>query len=156
MQMNGMDTSHSRGTPKQIKDKHPFELVPPGEVPDGQSILPNDITLKLNQNLDISISKHEARLCLRGHKRVYRIEGDAAFAPVEEFEYMRMMMVIAAKENLLVHQVDAREAFLCGEIDTEIDRRQPAGFDLANKIIYGSCSEPYTDLNRRASFREPS
>lgn len=51
------------------------------------------------------------------------------FAPVADIDHVRMIMGIAAKEGLLVRQVDVNRDFLHGETDAEVYTKQLKGFE---------------------------
>ena len=43
---------------------------------------------------------------------------------------VRMLMQIAADQNLIIHQMDVKTAYLNVEIDTEIYLKQPEGYEI--------------------------
>lgn len=47
-----------------------LEQVPLEEVPEGLSILPFDIQLKLKRNEENSVNQHKSRVCVGGQKKV--------------------------------------------------------------------------------------
>lgn len=64
------------------------------------------------------------------------VDYNATYAPVVDFEHVRMMLAIAAKENMYVEQVDVKGPFLYGKIDTDVYVRPPKGFEEPGKEDY--------------------
>jgi len=50
------------------------------------------------------------------------------FAPVTKLASIRILLAIAAVEDLEIHQMDVVTAFLLGDLDEEIYMEQPEGF----------------------------
>ena len=87
--------------------------------------------------------RFKARLIAQGFTQVYGIDYLETFSPVAKLASLRMLLAIAAVEDLEIHQMDVITAFLVGEIDEEIYMDQPEGFqqkDLVcrlRKSLYG-------------------
>jgi len=54
----------------------------------------------------------EARLVAKGYSQIAGVDYDETFASVVKMESLRMLLPIAATENLAVRQVDIKTAFL--------------------------------------------
>ena len=68
------------------------------------------------------------------------------FSPVIRYSSIRSLLALANKNNLEIHQMDVKTAFLQGNLDSEIYMKQPEGYVNAikpnhvcklNKGIYG-------------------
>ena len=55
------------------------------------------------------------------------------FSPVVRMESVRSMIALAAKDNLLLHQMDVTTAFLNGTLEEEVYMKQPEGFATKSK-----------------------
>ena len=73
------------------------------------------------------------------------------FAPVAKLNTIRIMIAVATKYNWKVHQLDAKYAFLNGDLKEEVYLVQPEGFikkgqeDLVCKLkkaLYGLKQAP--------------
>ena len=51
------------------------------------------------------------------------------FAPVARMTSQRILIALAAAEGRELYQVDVKNAYLKGEIDTPIFMKQPPGFE---------------------------
>jgi hypothetical protein len=69
----------------------------------------------------------------QGCKQVEGVDCDQTFAPVSTHACRRVLLNIAATENLEIHQVDIKTAFLNGELEEEVYVTQPPGFSNGDK-----------------------
>ena len=81
---------------------------------------------KLNDAGDVV--RFKARLVARGFSQVYGMDYLDTFAPVTKLASIRILLAIAAVEDLEIHQMDVVMAFLLGDLDEEIYMEQPEGF----------------------------
>lgn len=80
------------------------------------------------------VKRHKARLVARGFTQKKGVNFNETFAPVAKFTSLRLLFAIASDRNWHVHQMDAKTAFLCAEIDQpDIYVRIPEGFELLSK-----------------------
>ena len=64
----------------------------------------------------------------RGFTQIYGLEYLDTFAPVAKLASLRIILAIAAVEDLELHQMDVVAAFLAGHLEEEIYMEQPEGF----------------------------
>lgn len=125
---------------KSLTDNKTWELV---DLPDGRRPVDCKWVFKLKLNPDSSIQKYKARLVAKGFTQRYGYDFTETYAPVVRMSTVRMMLALANQENLLVHQMDVKTAFLNGTLAEEIYMRQPRGFEEGNRVcklnksIYG-------------------
>ena len=50
------------------------------------------------------------------------------FSPTARFTSIRMLMQLAVEENLMLHQMDVKAAYLDAPVDCEIYTKQPEGY----------------------------
>ena len=90
------------------------------------------------------IERHKARLVVKGYSQMKGIDYEETFAPVVKFNSIRILLALAAQQNLEVHQMDVKSTYLNGDLDEEIYMDQPEGYEQASgkvcrlrKAIYG-------------------
>ncbi|OXU28743.1 hypothetical protein TSAR_000209 [Trichomalopsis sarcophagae] len=83
-------------------------------------------TIKKNP-LDNNI-RYKARLVAKSYAQGEGIDFFDTFAPVVRYESIRILLAIAAKEDLEIAQFDVKTAFLYGDLQEEIYLQQPEGY----------------------------
>ena len=81
-------------------------------------------------NSDGSLQTFKARLVAKGFKQRNGIDYFDTYAPVAMLTSIKVLFTIASLNNLYVHQMDVKIAFLNGDLDEEIYIEQPEGFVL--------------------------
>ncbi|GKF85616.1 retrovirus-related pol polyprotein from transposon TNT 1-94, partial [Tanacetum coccineum] len=74
------------------------------------------------------ILKNKARLVARGYRQEEGIDFEESFALVARIEAIRIFLAFAAHMNMVVYQIDAKTAFLNGNLREEVYVSQPDGF----------------------------
>ena len=77
-----------------------------------------------------SIDKYKGRIVTQGFSQVQSIHYYEVFAPTVWMAAMRMVIAIAAIEDLELELVDISTAFLNGDIDAEIYMKIPECFEV--------------------------
>lgn len=106
-----------------------WELVPP---PSNGSILGSKWTYRTKHNSDGSIARHKARLVAQGNQQEFSLNYRDTFSPVAKLPTIRIMLTIALFYKWKIHQLDVANAFLHGDINELVYRRQPKGFEDSN------------------------
>ncbi|MCW2783452.1 MAG: RNA-dependent polymerase [Marmoricola sp.] len=88
--------------------------------------LPSKWIFQIKRKVGGEIDKFKARIVAGGHKQK---EGDfrETFAPVAKFVSLRILLTLAALDDLEVEQVDIVTAFLHGTLDEELYMKAPDG-----------------------------
>lgn len=71
--------------------------------------------------------RYKARLCAKGFTQKQGIDYHEIFSPVARYDSIRVMLAIAAKQNLEIAQFDVKTAFLNGDLSEEIYMKIPQG-----------------------------
>ena len=82
---------------------------------------------------DGTTERYKARLVAQGFSQKRGLDYDETFSPVVRTESVRSMLALAAKDNLLLHQMDVTTAFLNGTLEEEVYMKQPEGFATKGK-----------------------
>ena len=108
-----------------ILQNHTWELVdiPPGSKPIGCKWI-----FKRKLKADGSVDKYKARLVAKGYRQKEGLDYFDTYSPVSRITSIRTLIAIASLNNMEIHQMDVKTAFLNGELDEEIYMEQPEGF----------------------------
>ncbi|GJS15568.1 zinc finger, CCHC-type containing protein [Tanacetum coccineum] len=77
---------------------------------------------------DGTIDKFKARLVIQGFRKKEGIDYFDTYAPVARITTIRLLLALAAIQNLVIHQMDVKTAFLNGDLDEEVYMKQPECF----------------------------
>ena len=91
---------------------------------------------KVKKDSSGQLTKHKARLVVKGYAQRYGIDFTDVFAPVARMEKIRVLLALAAFFGWEVHHLDVKSAFLNGEISEEIYVKQPEGYEIPGKEHY--------------------
>lgn len=96
-----------------------------------QSLISSKWVFKIKTN-----GVYKARLVARGFTQIEGIDYFETFAPVARTASIRMVLALAARNRLILHQMDVKSAFLYGKIDYEAYMSPPEGIDEEDDIVY--------------------
>jgi hypothetical protein len=84
---------------------------------------------------DGSIRKLKGRFCVRGDDQLPGIDFFETFAPVVNWNTVRLMLLLAISERLCTTQVDYTAAFCQAPIDCDVYVEMPTGFQEPGKVL---------------------
>lgn len=103
----------------------------------------------IKKNKEGEIERYKARLCARGFSQIKGMDYKETFSPTSRYDSIRLILSIAAKENLEIEQFDVKTAFLYGDLLEEIYMEVPEGVEAdsskvckLNKSLYGLKQSP--------------
>ena len=111
-----MNSIHANGT---------WDLV---ELPKNRKALPCRWVFRLKRTIDSPSPKYKARIVAKGFRQEYGVHFDEVFFPVVKMTTLRFLLGVVAAENLELHQLDLKTAFLYGDLDEEVYMEQLQGF----------------------------
>jgi hypothetical protein len=119
--MEEMDSIEENGTWSLVD-------LPPGRKPIGVKWV-----FKVKRDEHKAVSKHKARLVMKGYTQRHGIDYDEVFTSVARLDSVRLLIALAAHEGWEVHHMDVKSAFLNDDLQEEVYVEQPTGFIIAGK-----------------------
>lgn len=129
-----------------LKSNEVWKLV---ELPKGRTAISCKWIYRIKKDANGKITRYKARLVANGFSQIYGIDFTETYAPVVSMKTLRSMISYSATENLLMHQMDVKTAFLNGELNEEVYMKQPKGYSdgttkvcKLQKTLYGLKQSP--------------
>jgi hypothetical protein len=97
-------------------------------LPAGRKPVSCKWVFKIKQGANGEVERYKARLVARGFTQTYGVDYNETFAPVAKFTCICCILVLAALEDMEIHQMDMKTAFLNDKLEEEIYMEQPQGF----------------------------
>jgi len=119
-----------------------WTLVP---LPENRNIIGCKWVFKIKENPTENNVRFKARLCAKGFSQKAGLDYTETFSPVVRYDSIRVLLAIAACENLEIGQFDIKTAFINGFLNEEIYMQLPEGVETnnentvckLNKALYG-------------------
>lgn len=114
---------------KSLRDNTTFTLT---NLPEGKKAVGGRWVYAIKTNADGS-DKYKARYVAKGYSQELGVDYGETFSPTANLTSVRVLMQKAAQENLILHQMDVKTAYLHAPIDHEIYMEQPEGYDVKSQ-----------------------
>ena len=108
-----------------LREHQTYRIVP---KPKNAKVPPTRFVFKRKYNRDGSVSRHKERLVVKGFLQGQVLD---TFAPVVDFNAVRIALSVAVQKGLHIHQLDIRTAFLHGDIDDDVYVSPPDGLPIS-------------------------
>ena len=104
------------------------------DPPDGANIVGSKWVFRAKKDAAGVVVRYKARLVAQGFSQVPGVDYFDTFAPVARLASIRTVLAIAAVQNLEIHQIDIKGAYLNGEFTEEekIYMKQPPGYPVSS------------------------
>lgn len=119
-----------------LKENDTFELT---TLPENRKIVGGKWVYTIKENGGMG-KLLKARYVAKGYSQTEGIDYHETFAPTADLTSVRALMQIAVQNDLIVHQMDVKTAYLHAPIDEDIYLEQPEGFESTSvtgeKLVY--------------------
>jgi len=85
---------------------------------------------------DGQVEHYKARLVAQGFSQVEGINYNKTYAPVTHHGTIRTLLALATRHQWHIHQMDAKAAFLNGDLSEEIYMKAPLGSDTRDGFVW--------------------
>jgi hypothetical protein len=127
--MSSPDASHWKCAAEEEYLMHmqnqTWEVV---KLPPGKKAIGSGWVFRVKRNADGTVERYKGRIVAKGYSQRPGIDYTEVFAPTSRQAAIRLILALAALEDLELRSVDISHAFINGELDEEIYMTQPEGF----------------------------
>lgn len=109
---------------KSLEDNQTFTLT---KLPEGRKTVGGKWVYSVKGDVD-GHDKYKARFVAKGYSQRAGIDYGETFSPTANLTSVRVLMQKAAQEDLILHQMDVKTAYLHAPIDHDIYMEQPEGY----------------------------
>ena len=107
-----------------------WELV---QKPKGANVVGTRWVYDVKLDSSGAVQRYKARLVAQGFSQKKGIDYNETFAPTMHIKTMRILLALAARENLRAYQYDISTAFLHASLSEEVYVKQPPGHVVKGK-----------------------
>ncbi|GEM12842.1 hypothetical protein Rt10032_c28g6859 [Rhodotorula toruloides] len=97
-----------------------FHTVERSDVPPDAKILGCRFVYRRKKDEHGRVTGHKVRLVAQGFSQRPGVDFRDTFAPVAKFTSIRVLLALAARQKMLIHQADVDKAYLHGSLDEEL------------------------------------
>ncbi|KAJ8335974.1 hypothetical protein SKAU_G00393170 [Synaphobranchus kaupii] len=109
---------------KSLEDNQTFTLT---KLPKGRKTVGGRWVYSIKSDTD-GHNKYKARFVAKGYSQRAGIDYGETFSPTANLTSIRVLMQKAAQDDLILHQMDVKTAYLHAPIDRDIYMEQPEGY----------------------------
>ena len=112
--------------------------------PNSRKVIPGRWVLAVKRDAMGQVERFKARYVVKGFMQVEGLDFNETFAPTCKPETKRILLALGAQDDLVLHQMDVKSAFLNSPLTETVYMEQPEGFSsgdnqvcLLQRSIYG-------------------
>ena len=109
-----------------------YDVVP---RPKGHKVVGSKWVLRIKRGPDGQVQKYKACIVAQGFTQVEGLNYDQTFTPVVKLLTFRTILAIAIQQNLIIHQMDIKVAYLNGKLKEEIHMEAPPSLEIPKGMV---------------------
>jgi hypothetical protein len=86
-------------------------------LPKGRKPISCKWVFKIKHGVDAEIERYKAKLVAKGFTQTFGVDYNETFAPVAKFVLIRCVLALTTIEDMEIHQMDVKIAFLNGDLE---------------------------------------
>ena len=103
--------------------------------PKGHKVVGSKWVLRIKCGPDSQVQKYKACIVTQGFTQVKGLDYDQTFAPVVKLSTFCAILAIAVQQNLTIHQMDVKAAYLNGKLKEEIYMEGPPSLKIPEGMV---------------------
>ncbi|XP_066542004.1 uncharacterized protein [Hoplias malabaricus] len=111
---------------ESLKENDTFTLT---TLPEGKKAVGGRWVYTIKNNVD-GTKNYKARYVAKGYSQKMGVDYEETFSPTANLTSIRVLMQKAAQENMILHQMDVKTAYLHAPVNCEIYIEQPEGYEV--------------------------
>ncbi len=89
-------------------------------VPKGGKLVSYKWVFKIKHGVNGKVERYKARLVVRGFTQTFGVDYNETFAPIVKFVSIGCILPLSTIEDMEIHQMDVKIAFINGDLEEEI------------------------------------
>ena len=114
-----------------LVENNTWEIV---TFPANKNVLGSKWVFVLKNDINGNPTKYKARIVAKSFSQQFISDYNETFALVARITTFRFLLAFANQNNLLIHQMDVKRAFLNGLLEEEIYMQVPEGVKAKNNV----------------------
>lgn len=116
---------------QSLKENNTFTLT---TLPKGKKTVGGKWVYSIKTDID-GKDKYKARFVAKGYSQKMGIDYGETFSPTANLTSVRVLLQKAGQENMLIHQMDVKAAYLHAPIDYEVYTDQQEGYEEGEGLV---------------------
>jgi Reverse transcriptase (RNA-dependent DNA polymerase) len=104
-------------------------------LPPGRKAVKSKWVFKTKRNETGEVTRYKARLVAKGFTQEFGVDYHETFSPVVRYTSIRLLIALAVKNGLKIHQMDVVTAYLQSDLAETVFMEQPDGYHDGSKRV---------------------